>query len=210
MNRPNKVDMTRAAVLAALLAMSGATWSADDTRRNEQGGQDAQPSAQGAQSDVQDSEREFMKKAARGGMLEVESSKLAMERASSPQVKAFAKMLHEDHSAANGKLEAIARKKGVQLPTELDAKQKAELDRLRGLQGEAFEQAYMERLGVHDHEKDIQAFERQARTGKDDQLKRFANETLPTLRKHLTRAQQITGSASAESGQGAASQEREQ
>ncbi len=210
MNRSTKVDMTRAAVLAALLAMAGATWSADDARPNQQGGQAAQSAPQGGQQDVQASEREFMKKAAQGGMLEVQASKLAMERASSAEVKAFAKMLHEDHTAANGKLEAIARSKGVQLPSELDAKQKAELERLRGLQGEAFEQAYMKRLGVHDHEKDIQAFERQARTGKDEQLKRFAIETLPTLRKHLTHAQQITGSASAESGQGAGDQERQQ
>jgi len=202
--------MTGAAVLAALFAMAGTASSADEPRHDQQSQTGAQTSSQGGQAQAEGGERQFMMKAAQGGMLEVEASKLAMERASSQEVKDFAKMIHEDHTAANRKLKEIAQTNGVQLPTELDAKHKQELARLQKLQGQAFEQAYMQRMGVQDHKKDIQAFEKQAQTSKDDQLKNFAQETLPTLRKHLTRAQEITGSASAQSSGGADSQNGQQ
>jgi putative membrane protein len=94
-----------------------------------------------------------------------------------------------DHTKAGAKLQAIAGKKGLSLPTEMDAEQKAELDRLSQLSGAAFDRAYME-LMVSDHEKDVSEFETEANSGADPQLKTFAATTLPTLKIHLKLAKQ--------------------
>jgi len=182
-----------AAVMGVLLWFPHSGIAAEETQQGQQSNQGASQS-QAAQQKLQGDDRQFMMKAAQGGMLEVETSKLAMERASSQQVKDYAKMLHDDHTAANKKLMELAQQKGVDLPKELDAKHKQELARLQKLQGEEFDRAYLEHMGMKDHRKDIQDFEKQARSAKDAQVKSFAEQTLPTLRKHLTQGQQLAGS----------------
>jgi putative membrane protein len=47
-------------------------------------------------------------------------------------------------------------------------------------------------MGVKDHKNDISLFEKQARDGKDAHLKAFAEQTLPTLQKHLSVAQNLS------------------
>ena len=39
---------------------------------------------------------------------------------------------------------------------------------------------------IRDHEKTIALFEREAKTGKDAELKAFAEKTLPALKEHLS------------------------
>src|SRR3979490_1120961 len=59
----------------------------------------------------------FYKKAAEGGMAEVQLGKLAQEKSSNPNVKDFGAMMVGDHSAANDKLKSIAESKSIKLPT---------------------------------------------------------------------------------------------
>lgn len=55
----------------------------------------------------------FYKKAAEGGMAEVELGKLAQDKSPTASVKEFGAMMVKDHSAANDKLKAVAAAKGV-------------------------------------------------------------------------------------------------
>jgi len=75
----------------------------------------------------------------------------------------------------------------VTLPTELDAKHKAEKDRLAKLSGESFDKAYMH-LMVADHTHDVAAFKRESTAAKDPDLKAWAGKTLPTLEDHMKMA----------------------
>ncbi len=59
----------------------------------------------------------FMMEAARGGMAEVELSKLATTKAQNPEVKKFAQQMIQDHTNANTELKQLAGKKNVTLPT---------------------------------------------------------------------------------------------
>ena len=56
--------------------------------------------------------------------------------------------------------------------------------------GTEFDREYA-RMMVEDHQKDIAAFEREASSGSDPDVKAFAMETLPTLRAHLQAAQTL-------------------
>ena len=58
----------------------------------------------------------FYKKAAEGGMSEVELGQLAQQKASTSAVKDFGAMMVKDHTAANDKLKALAASKQVTLP----------------------------------------------------------------------------------------------
>ncbi len=131
----------------------------------------------------------FVKEAAAGGMAEVDMGKLAQEKAGNDQVKQFGSRMVQDHSKANDELKQVAGAKGVQLPAAPDAKAQAEMKKMQSLSGSAFDKHYMDHM-VADHKQDIAAFEKEAKSGKDPEVKAFAEKTLPTLKEHLQLAQQ--------------------
>src|SRR5688500_15882856 len=59
---------------------------------------------------------DFVDKAAAGGIAEVETSRLALEKSSSADIKAFANMMITDHSKANDELAALAKKHDIEVP----------------------------------------------------------------------------------------------
>ena len=79
----------------------------------------------------------FAKNAAVGGMTEVKLGQLAAEKGSSDQVKQFGQKMVDDHSKAADELKSIAAANKMTLPTSLDAKHQAMVDKLSGMTGEA-------------------------------------------------------------------------
>jgi len=144
-------------------------------------------------SSLSSSDRNFIMKAAQGGMAEVELGQLASQRASDPQVKQFAERMVADHGKANDQLKQIASSKNVTLPTDVPAAEKRERDRLAKLSGAQFDREYMSHM-TSDHKKDTSLFRSAAKSAKDSEIKQFASTTLPTLEEHLQMAQSITKS----------------
>jgi len=144
-------------------------------------------------SNLASSDRNFIMKAAQGGMAEVELGQLAAQRASDPQVKQFAERMVADHTKANDQLKQIASSKNVTLPTEVPAAEKRERDRLAKLSGAQFDREYMNHM-TSDHKKDTSLFRSAAKSAKDAEIKQFASTTLPTLEEHLQMAQSIAKS----------------
>ena len=144
-------------------------------------------------SNLSSSDRNFIMKAAQGGMAEVELGQLASQRASDPQVKQFAERMVADHGKANDQLKQIASSKNVTLPTDVPAAEKRERDRLAKLSGAQFDREYMSHM-TSDHKKDTSLFRSAAKSAKDSEVKQFASTTLPTLEEHLQMAQSITKS----------------
>jgi len=143
----------------------------------------------------------FLKKAAQGGMAEVELGQLAVQKASSDQVKQFGQRMVDDHSKANDQLKQLAQQEHVKLPTQPSAKDKATKAKLENLSGKEFDEAYMSDM-LKDHKKDVAEFERESKNAKDPAVKDFAQRTLPTLREHLKQAQRISPSANTQASNG--------
>ena len=132
----------------------------------------------------------FARKAAQGGMAEVKLGQLAEERGSNPAVKNFGRRMVQDHSKANEQLKSATSKESIPLPNELDKSDQATFDRLSKLSGDAFDRAYARDM-VRDHSKDVAEFQREAKKGRDESIKNFAAQTLPTLQNHLDQARQM-------------------
>jgi len=130
----------------------------------------------------------FIKKAAAGGMAEVQLGKLAQDKGGDQKVKEFGERMVKDHSAANDELKQIASSKGVSLPGQMDPESQKTYDRLQKMDGAQFDRSYISDM-VSDHHKDIAAFENEAKNGKDADVKAFARKTLPTLKEHLRMAE---------------------
>jgi putative membrane protein len=141
---------------------------------------------------------EFVREAALGGMMEVQLGKAAQDKAAKPQVKEFGRRMQTDHSKANDELKKIAAKKEIKLPTALEGKHKSAIDKLTKLKGDEFDREYMNAM-VDDHKQDIEKFQQEADKGKDPEVKKFAQEQLPILKKHLALAEQTQKEVSVKS-----------
>jgi len=134
----------------------------------------------GGGSSLSDKDKTFMKKAAKGGMMEVAMGQVAEQKAQNEDVKSFGKRMVTDHSKANDELKSIASKKGFQLPSK---KHNAKW---------TSDKAYMEMM-VQDHEKDLAEFQEEAGSGSDPDVKKFADDTAKMVQEHLNLAKETQG-----------------
>jgi len=130
------------------------------------------------------SDAEFVKKAAVGGMTEVELGRLAAANGKSDAVKKFGQKMIDDHSKANDALKAAAKKGGFDVPDKLDAEHQKVVDKFKDLKGDEFDKAYIKDM-IEDHEKDVAEFTTASKEAKDAGIKDFATKTLPVVQGHL-------------------------
>jgi putative membrane protein len=126
----------------------------------------------------------FYKKAAEGGLAEVQAGQLAQSKGNSQQVKDFGAMMVKDHTAANDKLQQLASSKSITLPTTASVGQMASKAKLEVLSGEAFDKSYVKGQ-IKAHRDTIALFRKEISSGQDADAKAFASATLPTVRSHL-------------------------
>jgi len=134
----------------------------------------------------------FVFKASAGGLAEVNLGTLAVKHASDPAVKRFAQKMVDDHTKANKELLERATKTRLRAAPRMDAEHLKMAETLATLSGAAFDRQYMAGQ-VKDHEETVALFEKESRNGKHDDLKTWAEKTLPDLREHLKMAQDIHG-----------------
>jgi putative membrane protein len=145
--------------------------------------------AGGTRSEMTNDDKEFVTMAGMGGLAEMQMGKLALEKASSAGVKAFAQRMVTDHSKSNAEIAEFATTKGLALATELSGDPKSALEHISSLSGAEFDKAYMTHM-VEDHEKVVAAFDKASTSATDADLKAWAGRTLPTLKEHLELAKQ--------------------
>lgn len=131
----------------------------------------------------------FAVKAADGGMFEVKVAQLALQKTSNADVTALAEMMIKDHSAANEELKALAARKNITLP---DSVSSDRMDKYRDLEkksGHDFDKAYVDMM-VDDHDKDINAFDKESMGGNEKDIRDWAAQKLETLRHHYDMSKQ--------------------
>lgn len=173
-------------VLAAFSSIGMVTAASAQTSNDKMAGANSGTSS----AKLAPADRQFIRKAAEGGLAEVELGKLATEKADSSEVKQFGQRMVDDHTKANDQLKQVASEKGVTVPEKLSAKDAATKARLEKLSGKAFDRAYMHDM-VTDHTKDVSDFRMESKRAKDSDVKNFASQTLPTLQDHLKQAKSL-------------------
>lgn len=128
---------------------------------------------------------DFVDAATEGGIAEVVTSNLAMEKSQSADIKQFAQQMVTDHTKANQKLGDIARKLDISVPDEA-----ALTDKIKKMilewRDESFDKSYVNNQ-VDAHEKAVELFKKEAASSDKAELKAFASDALPTLQHHLDR-----------------------
>jgi putative membrane protein len=136
---------------------------------------------------------DFVRQAAMSDMFEIQSSQLAEQKASDQPTKTFAQKMVTDHTKTSSEVKAMVsggKVKGVELPTDMASSQKSMLDKLKGLNGNDFTKQYHSDQ-VSAHKDAVSLFERYGKGGDNEDLKAWANKTLPDLQGHLKMAQDL-------------------
>jgi len=135
-------------------------------------------------------DQDFINKAAQGNRAEIELGQLVAGKSKDPSVKQFAQMMVKDHTDALAKLQQVAQSKNLTLPDSMPDDAKDLENKLSKDQGKQLDKDYMAGM-VEDHQKDVQDFQDATQNLKDPDIKQWATSTLPTLQKHLSKAQQV-------------------
>jgi putative membrane protein len=135
-------------------------------------------------------QKAFMTTAIQGDMAEVQMGKLAQERGASAKVKQFGQTLVTDHSANLDKAKQVASSLNITPPSQPSSKEQAVYEKVSKLSGPSFDRAFAKDM-VRDHEKDIAMFKKEAKGS--GPVAQYAQQTLPTLHKHLQIAESIEG-----------------
>jgi putative membrane protein len=125
----------------------------------------------------------FVGKVSQGGAYEVAASKVAVERATAPDVKDLALSEVHDHEGVGARLKKIAMETGVPVAPQLNEEFSQRLAKLKATSNADFDAAYiadMEQI----HDKDQKLFAQEAMDG-SDAYKTFAHNTDLIVKRHI-------------------------
>jgi len=172
-------------VFAALAFLAVAAWPAAAQPTNP-------PHHAALRADPQplsDADKQFLAFAAEDNQAEIQLCLLAEKRAVDPALKAFARLMVNDHVAIESRLAALANDVQAQLPDGVGDEGERTRAELKGLAGDQFDRKFLA-AQIEDHSKDIEKFSQAADRGSEG-ASRFASETLPILRQHLALARAV-------------------
>jgi len=131
---------------------------------------------------------------ATGDSLEVEIGRLAAEQAQSDDVKAVADKIVRDHSANRDEALRLAQQEQLALaPPPADTSEAHGtnvMQQLQGLQGEAFDRAFVQQQIEH-HQNEVRNLTTIQATVVDPEVRAFVERTLTAVQEHLDQLQQI-------------------
>jgi len=153
---------------------------------------DAHPAATIPTPSNETNAQDYVTKAANADMMEVEASKVAEQRSSNADVKAFAKMMVADHTKSTDGLKSALKTAKLTLvpPSALPDDMAGHVNDLKTVDAKDFDKKYMS-LMADSHQDALDLHTRYAQDGDNADLKAFAAKTATTVQEHLTKAKSI-------------------
>lgn len=185
--------LAKSLMSAAVVAMSLGTVSCKDNKPEDpkEVAEDQNEAKFEDTNEAKEDDSEYLVAAAEVDMKEIELGKLAQAKATNAEVKEFAKMMIDEHTKASEELKAAAAKKNVSLPMALtEDGQDAVKDLNDEKPGMDFDKKYVDMM-VDGHEKTIDKMEKASEKAKEEDVRMWAANMLPTLRKHLEHAKSL-------------------
>lgn len=137
--------------------------------------------------------QDFVSAAGQASLVEIRTSEMALEKSTSPDVKAFAQMMIDQHKAAIDQLKAASASAAMAAPLDvLDDFHMRRINDLIETDGDADFDADYAALQVDAHNDAIKLFEDYSKdTNATAQLKSYADDMLPKLQAHRADAEKL-------------------
>jgi putative membrane protein len=148
-------------------------------------------------------DRRFMEEAAVSGQFALQAAQLARTKSGDPAVKDYADVMVDYRTSANRELMALAQSKGLELSNAPSRAMRREIEELGKKMGGEFDEEFVRKVGVKEHEKEIKRYQEASKNVKDMQLKTWIDKALPTLEQHLAQAQKLPQSQASSARWGA-------
>lgn len=178
--------MTR--IFRVTLVLGTALLALAACQSGEQAGTSGQSAGQGqAAPALSEANAVFIDAAGTLGLEEVKFAQLAETKAADPAVRRFATKMSADHGMVGEQLATLAQSKAITPPSNMDAGHETLYRQLQSMSGPAFDRAYMNGQ-MQDVTMLIEAFQSEADSGKDPQVRIFAQQYLPMMQQHLQMA----------------------
>lgn len=137
-------------------------------------------------------EAERLSQLAASSLYDIEVSRLAAARATSPRVRAYAQALAAHRVRSWQQLGALMRARGMHVPTRLEGAAATKLQRLAAVPPSAdFDLAYVRVVGIEDQAETVALLERTRLETRDPQLAAWIDRLLPVLRSDMQAARQL-------------------
>lgn len=143
------------------------------------------------ENNTQKEEANFFVDIAEMDLIEIETAKLATEKATNVEVKKYAEMLVTHHTKSSAELKNLADGRQLSLPTSLTDKGKDVYNKLNEKSGQDFDKEFIDTM-IDDHEKTIRKMEDASEDNDNDQnVKVWASNKITSLTSHLQQAKMI-------------------
>ena len=164
--------------------MVGKESKAEFDRQNKKGAADV-AAVKATSAPLSAADNKLMMQVAMGGMMQLEVSKVAVQKATSDAVKALAQAEVEEQTGLSAKLSEIATAKGVTLPTTPDPMTQTMISKMQTASGSEFDKMYVQESGVNGHEKLDTVMSTVESSASDKSLKDLAKAAHPLVKTHL-------------------------
>jgi putative membrane protein len=132
----------------------------------------------------------FVQKATESGRKEIAAARDALPQLQNAQLKSMAEVLVQDHTNANAKLSKLAEAKGWPVPGPTSPAPKSEAPPPVGAAAGDFDRKWTEEM-IAGHERSVTLYRAQAQSGEDKDLRKYAQDTLPTIEHHLSELRKL-------------------
>lgn len=144
----------------------------------------------GLASSLGTTDTQFYTRLAVANQAEIDAAKLAQQKSDDPQIKEFAQRMIDDHSKALEEVNALAKKKQIELPGQPTKKHRKKADKMEDMSGKKFNAHYV-KAQIHDHESVLKLLNKIQDMSADDDLKALAAKLKPTIQEHLKMAKAL-------------------
>jgi putative membrane protein len=150
----------------------------------------SQASAQPSGASLAAADQKFLNYAAEDNQAEIQLCLVAEKRALDPALKAFARLMVDDHAGIESRLAALGNELQVDLPDGIGKEGRETASKLQPLQGREFETEFI-KAQIKDHSDDLEKFSQEQKSTQNDRIRQFATETVPLLQQHLALARAV-------------------
>jgi len=133
------------------------------------------------------SDRQFARNTVRGAAMEIQLGDLAVQKGNTPEVRELGQHLVDNYTRWSAGLGRAGARLGIELPSELPARDKTEIARIAALKGRDFDRAYLEQL-VRLQNKALTITQYEAANGGVTGFRNWAGLMVPVLQDHLRQA----------------------
>ena len=139
---------------------------------------------------LSEQDQQWLDYAATDNQAEIEECLLAEKKAHAPALKAFARLMVNDHIAIESRFASLVNGQSFSVPNGPGQKSAMTLSELGSLQGDQFDRRFLEEQ-IKDHREDLGKFSDEIHATQNADVRSYASETLPILQQHLALAEAV-------------------